>query len=180
MRADAKVPYDQLPARQRRRLAVRSLLRSLLVSAVIVTGYFLLPMSRLDGDSAVVLAAGLGAVTLLLGWQIREIARSAYPRIRGVEALATSIPLFLTVFATTYYLLETAQPASFSEPLNRLDAMYFTVTVFATVGFGDIVAKTELARTITIVQMLGDLLVVGVVAKALLGAVQAGLRRKQQ
>lgn len=171
--------YEQLTPRARRRIAVRSLLRSLLVSVVIVTGYFLLPMKRLDGNSAVVLGVGLAIVTLLLGWQIREISRSSYPRIRGVEALATSVPLFLTVFATVYYLLENAQPGSFSEAMNRLDAAYFTVTVFATVGFGDIVPKTGLARTITIVQMLGDLLIVGVVAKALFGAVQVGLSRKQ-
>jgi len=179
MRADAKMSYEQLTPRARRRIAVRSLLRSLLVSVVIVTGYFLLPMKRLDGNSAVVLGVGLAIVTLLLGWQIREISRSSYPRIRGVEALATSVPLFLTVFATVYYLLENAQPGSFSEAMNRLDAAYFTVTVFATVGFGDIVPKTGLARTITIVQMLGDLLIVGVVAKALFGAVQVGLSRKQ-
>ena len=45
---DTELSYQELPARTRRRLATMSLLRSLLVSVVIVAGYFLLPMSRVD------------------------------------------------------------------------------------------------------------------------------------
>jgi voltage-gated potassium channel len=175
---DAETTYQQLPKRVRRRLAVTSLLRSLLVSVAIVVGYFILPMSRLDGALAVELGGGLAVVTLVLGWQIREIARSPYPRVRAIGALATSVPLFLTVFATTYHLMGRAQPENFSEPLTRLDAAYFTVTVFATVGFGDIVAVSEAARAVATVQMLGDLVIVGLVARALFTAVQTGLSRQ--
>ena len=32
---------------------------------------------------------------------------------------------------------------SFTQPLDHTTALYFTVTVFATVGFGDIVAATD-------------------------------------
>jgi voltage-gated potassium channel len=32
-------------------------------------------------------------------------------------------------------------PHSIGAPLTRTDALYFTVTVFSTVGFGDITAK---------------------------------------
>ena len=156
-----------------------SLLRSLLVSVVIVAGYFLLPMSRLDGSLTAALGGGLAVVTLLLGWQIREISRSPYPRVRAIGALATSVPLFLAVFATTYYLMGLAQPDNFSEPLTRLDAAYFTVTVFATVGFGDVLAVSPAARAVATVQMLGNLVVVGLVARTLLGAVQTSLSRRE-
>lgn len=170
--------YAELPARTRRRLAIGSLLRSLLVSAVIVAGYFLLPM-RLDRSAVVGLVIGLTVVAVVLAWQIREIARSPYPRIRLVGSLATSVPLFLAVFATTYFLIGRAEPANFSEPMTRLDSAYFTVTVFATVGFGDIVAVSSLARTITTVQMIGDLIIVGLVARTLFGAVQHNLSRRE-
>ena len=156
-----------------------SLLRSLLVSVVICAGYFLLPL-RLDGSVAVLgLVGGLIVVGILLAWQIREIARSPYPRLRAVGALATSVPLFLAVFATAYFLMGRAQPANFSEPLTRLDAAYFTVTVFATVGFGDIVAVSESARAVATVQMIGDLVIVGLVARTLIGAVQHSLRHRE-
>ncbi|MFG1622646.1 potassium channel family protein [Kribbella sp. NPDC049227] len=175
---DTEVGYAELPARTRRRLALASLLRSLLVSVIIVAGYFLLPM-RLDGAAAIVaLFGGLAVVALLLAWQIREIARSPYPRVRAIGSLATSVPLFLAVFAMTYYLMGRTQPANFNESLNRLDAMYFTVTVFATVGFGDIVPVSSGARVVATVQMLGDLLIVGLVARTLIGAVQHNLSRR--
>ena len=155
-----------------------SLLRSLLVSFVIGAGYFLLPL-RLDESAAVVgLVGGLAFVALLLAWQIREIARSPYPRLRAVGALATSVPLFLAVFSATYFLMGRAQPGNFSEPLTRLDAAYFTVSVFATVGFGDVVAVSESARAVATVQMLGDLIIVGLVARTLIGAVQHSLSHR--
>ena len=43
------------------------------------------------------------------------------------------------------------------QPLTRADALYFAVTVFSTVGFGDITPESEAARVVLIVQMLGDL-----------------------
>jgi hypothetical protein len=67
-----------------------------------------------------------------------------------------------------------AEPQAFSEPLSRTDALYFTITVFSTVGFGDIVPVTDGARVATMVQMVGDLLVVGLVLRVMLGAVKAG------
>ena len=170
--------YDQLPARVRRRLALTSLMRSIAVSVAIVVGYFALPMTRLQAAEAGVLVAGIALVALLLAWQVREITRSPYPRIRAAGAMATSVPLFLIIFATTYYLMGQSQATDFNEPLSRLDAIYFTVTVFATVGFGDIVPVSQAARTVAILQMIGDLAIIGLAARALLNAVQTGLERK--
>jgi hypothetical protein len=56
--------------------------------------------------------------------------------------------------------------------LTRFDAVYFTVTVLATVGFGDIAAVTQTARILVTIQMLADLVLIGFVAKVLLGAAQ--------
>ena len=56
--------------------------------------------------------------------------------------------------------------------------MYFTVTVFSTVGFGDITAKTDLARTLVTVQMLVNLVVIGLVAKVIFGAVDTGVKKR--
>ncbi|WP_432888207.1 potassium channel family protein [Kribbella sp. CA-245084] len=169
----------RLPPGEQRRLARRSLLRSLAGGAVIVVGYFVLPMDGLDGIVAVYLGLGLLVVAVVLAWQIREITRSPYPRIRAVNTLATCVPLLLVVFAAAYYLMELNRAGSFTEPLTRSDAMYFTVTVLATVGFGDIAPVTEAARLVVTVQIIGDLLLVGLGAKALLTAVQAGLRHQQ-
>jgi hypothetical protein len=71
-----------------------------------------------------------------------------------------------------------ADAGAFSEPLSRTAALYLTIAVFSTVGFGDITPKTDLARVATMVQMLADLLVVGLVLHLMVGAVKAGLQRR--
>jgi len=162
-----------------RRQAVRSLLRSGVVAVALVIGYFTLPMDRVDSLGAGLrLGLGLTAASALLAWQIRDIARSPFPRARAVGSLAVSAPLFLLVFATTYYLMAQANPDGWSEPLSRLDALYFTVTVFATVGFGDIAASSAAARGTVTVQMVGGLVLVGLIARVVVGAMQEGIRRQ--
>ena len=103
-------------------------------------------------------------------WEVRAIAGSRYPGLRAAETLGLILPLFLVLFASTYFVMERASAASFTEPLTRTDALYFTVTVFSTVGFGDITAKSETARVVLIVQMLADLAFLGAGIRVLVGA----------
>lgn len=171
--------YDGLTPRARRRMAVYAVLRSLLVSCALVVVYAVLPLDQpVDAATVVELALGLSAVGLLLAWDLREVARSSRPRLRAIETLATIVPLFLLLFSAAYFVMDQSGTGSFSQPMTRVDAVYLTVTVFATVGFGDITPVTEVARVVVTVQMLADLVIVGLVAKVLLGAVQQGLRRQ--
>ena len=69
-------------------------------------------------------------------------------------------------------------PANFNtHPLTRTDMLYFAVTVFSTVGFGDITAASQFARLVVTGQMVLDLLVLGLLVRAFVGAVQ--LARQQ-
>ncbi|MFC0431986.1 potassium channel family protein [Kutzneria buriramensis] len=155
------------------RHVVLAAVRPTLSTAVLVALYYLLPMDRPAGAGAfAVLSGGLVAVVGVVIWQLRTILRSTRPVAQGVQALALAIPLFLLVFASAYHLLAADVPGSFNQSLTRTDALYFTVTVFATVGFGDIVAVSQPARIAVTVQMVGDLLVLGVVLRVLLGAVR--------
>ena len=86
--------------------------------------------------------------------------------------------MLLVVFAAVYYLTGLTEPDSFTQPMDKIDAMYFTVTVFSTVGFGDITAKSDLARTLVTVQMLVNLVVIGLVAKVIFGAVDTGMKKR--
>jgi voltage-gated potassium channel len=54
--------------------------------------------------------------------------------------------------------------------MTRLDALYFTMATFATVGYGDITPVSEPARFVTLLQMIGGLVLIGVVARVLIGA----------
>ncbi|MGW4214320.1 potassium channel family protein [Lentzea sp. NPDC004789] len=140
---------------------------------VLLLVYYRLPMDRPeDGFTVLRLVAGLLLVALVLWWQVRMIGRVKHPGRQGAQALALVVPLFLLVFAQACFLLERHQPGSFTLPLSRTDALYFVVTVFATVGFGDIAPVTAAARVLMTVQMLCDLLVVGVALKVILAAVR--------
>jgi hypothetical protein len=61
--------------------------------------------------------------------------------------------------------------ASFDlEGLTRMDTLYFAVTVFSSVGFGDISAASQAARVLVTVQMLLNLIVLGAGIRVFVGA----------
>ncbi|MDP9299493.1 MAG: potassium channel family protein [Actinomycetota bacterium] len=88
--------------------------------------------------------------------------------------IRSALPFYTLLFAAAYVLMAGAAEANFSESLSRTDALYFSVTIVTTVGFGDITAKTEVARLLVAAQMFGDLLLLGLGLKLLLGATQFG------
>ena len=66
----------------------------------------------------------------------------------AARVAATNVPFFLVLFPTSYLAMEKINVHSFSRSLTHADALYFTVTVFATVGFGDITPTSEAARLV--------------------------------
>jgi hypothetical protein len=159
------------PARRRRRIAL-GLLRALATTVVLVALYYLLPLEHLN-NVPLVLAAGVLILVAVIIVQLRVITRARYPTVRAIEALAATVPLFLLLFASAYLTMADTNPANFSaHPLTRTDTLYFTVTVFSTVGFGDITAVSQSARLVVTAQMLLDLLALGLAVRAFVGAVQ--------
>ena len=155
--------------------------RVLVSIAVLVTIYYLLPLDHsATGAAITLLVAGLVALAGLIAFQVRMIIRSPFPNLRAIEALATSLPLFVLLFASSYFVMARLSPGSFSAPLTRTDALYFAVTVFSTVGFGDITAKTEAARLVVTGQMVADVVLVGLGIRIILGAIASGQRQRRQ
>jgi hypothetical protein len=160
-------------------MMVTAVLRALGSTAALVAIYYLLPLDHASTwIAATTLVLGLVALITLICFQIRWIIRSPYPGLRALEALGTSLSLFLLLFASTYLVMAAISASNFSQPLTHTDSLYFAVTVFATVGFGDIVAKTETARLVVTGQMAADLVVIGIGAKVILGAVTRGRQRQ--
>jgi voltage-gated potassium channel len=164
--------------RRRRRYAIGAMVQACVVTTVIFCAYFILPITTSRLKPSLVLLAGVAVVATLLAWQIHRVVQSPYPRVRTIAALTTALPLFLVVFAVTYYISSLSAAGAWSEPLSRLDALYFAVTVFSTVGFGDIVPLSGLARILTMAQMIGDVIVVGLVVRVMIAAMRRGIARQ--
>jgi hypothetical protein len=157
-----------------------AVLRVLVSIAVVLAVYYWLPLDHTSaGIAYTVLVIGLVLLIALTAWQVRQIIGHPHPRLRAIEALATTSTLFLALFASTYVVMAKLAPHSFGYPLTHTDALYFTVSVFSTVGFGDITAKTEAARLVVTGQMIADLVFLGVGIKIIVGAVGRGLQQRQ-
>ena len=154
------------------------LARTLLTVVGLVVLYYLLPLDHVfHAPTLLRLVLALLGVGLLIAWQVRAILRARHPALRAIESVALSLPMFLLVFAAAYVILDATEPGAFTEPLTRTDSLYFVITVFATVGFGDITPVTEVARVLTTLQMVGDLVLIGLVLRLFLTAVDRGRRR---
>ena len=167
---------------QRRRLTSLALARSVAAALGLFALYYLAPLHRLE-QVPVPLSLSIALLVLagVSAWQVLSITRADYPGIRAIEALSVTTPLFLLLFAAAYFVLAQDNPANFRPHLlTRTDTLYFTVTTFSTVGFGDITATSQGARLMVTVQMLLDLLVLGLGIRLFFGAVQAGQRRHSE
>ena len=173
--------YEQLPRAKRRRLVLRAFLEALATTTVLVALFYTLPLDDRSGAWVVTrLMLGLIVLAGIVVWQVRAIIGSEFPRARMIQAMFVTIPFYVLIFAATYVLIAESGDANFGGPLSRTNALYFTVTVLSTVGFGDITAKSEMARLVVTVQMLANLALIGFGARTLLGAAQVGLERRKE
>jgi voltage-gated potassium channel len=151
---------------------------SLSVSVLFAT-YFLLPArSSVAGAGIPWLILQLCVFGAVVGVQVPAIIRAKHPILRAVESLAVLIPLYLLIFARIYLSNSLHDPSGFSRALDHTTALYFTVTVFATVGFGDIVAQSNSMRLLVTSQMLLNLLVLGLGIRLLTSAARRGVARR--
>jgi hypothetical protein len=100
--------------------------------------------------------------------EYRSLATTRWGRGGAFVVFLGSVLLIITTFATLYWAMSGRTVSTFTEPLSRVDAIYFATTVFTTTGFGDIAPISELARFAVTLQMLfGFALVVGAIGAAL-------------
>jgi voltage-gated potassium channel len=160
-----------------RRDLVAAGLRAALSTGVLVLAYCLVPVSArhlhhglaFDVGALARIGVAVAIFIVVLTLEIRAITRAKHPMLRAGVAMAVVIPLFLLFFAWTYVTVSASNPHNFGGPLDKIQAFYFTVTIFSTVGFGDITPKTDLARLLTTFQMLADLAVIAIVIRLILG-----------
>lgn len=156
------VRYADLDTRDRRRTTVHVIVHVTTTWVLLLSVYFMVPFTGVSGGGEI-LRFSIAAIALIAisAREVRAISRSRIPQSRAIMSLGTISALLIVTFSAIYLSLETVHPASFSQSLNHIDALYFTITTLATVGFGDIHAVDDPARVLVSVQMLVDLMVLG-------------------
>jgi voltage-gated potassium channel len=169
--------FAALDARRRRRELARSLLWVAVTWLVLGAAYFAAP-TRVPRDGGTIIATIVGAVIFLavLGWQLRRIVRAELPELRAVEAVGTLVAVFVVLVAAVYWTMSAINPAEFSEPLNRISAMYLAVATATTVGFGDVSAEGDAARAMVTAQMVLDIVLLASLARAIFTLARMELR----
>lgn len=161
-------------------MLLRSGLRILGIALGMLLLYAVVPVPGTSGVAALLgMVAGLVLFVVLVGWQLHTIVRAEHPVLRAVEVVVFALPMLVVIFAFTFLTISRADPQSFSEPLGRVNAMYFTVSTLATVGFGDITAASPGARIVVTFQMLFDLALLAGLVRLVILATQTGLRRQE-
>ena len=118
---------------------VQSALRAVVTAGALLVLYFIVPIENHPHESVILrVSLALALFVAVLVNEIRLITLHDRPMLRAGVAMATVIPLFLVLFAWIYLSLSHSDPAAFGGQLDRVESLYFTVTVFSTVGFGDI------------------------------------------
>lgn len=181
-REAAPATFLDLDQRRRRRVVLAATVRTVLTLAVIVGGYALVPVDGFATDAPAAAWLRLLAIALIfltsMILQVQLVISARVPQVRAAEAVVESVVFFLCLFSLLYCSLSATDPASFSEPLNRIDALYFTTATFATVGFGDVAATSTLARSTVTLQMVTGLGLLVLIARVAFYAARLGLQRR--
>ncbi|TIC87741.1 two pore domain potassium channel family protein [Nocardioides sp. GY 10113] len=163
----------ELEASRRWREVATTTLTLLVTWSALLGVYFLIgPAGHAAWTAVGVLVVGAVIFAMSVTRQLRRVVAADLPELRAIQALGTIVILFLVLFASAYLTLS---DGSFSRPLDHVGALYFAVTVFSTVGFGDITPETDLARIVVAVQMLLDLVLIGVIVRTFVSAAKRGL-----
>lgn len=157
-----------------RRQVIHALLRIAGSITSLLLVYFMFPLQDRDavllGMLAVVI--GLSVFAVIFARQLHKIRSAAFPVLRAVEGIALVATIFIVLMASVAVGFAAADAGNYSEPMTRIDALYFTVTTLATVGFGDITPTTDLTRAFTTFQMILGVALVGAGVRVLLGVAQ--------
>ena len=170
--------YDATLART---VVVRFLLRTTSMVVLLTGAYYAWPSRSPaeDASSAARLAGAVVSALLVLvvvRAQLRAVRQE--PRlVTIVEALLAVLYFIVVAFAAVYYRVGTSTD-QFAGLETKTDALYFTVTIVSTVGFGDIHAVGTGARAMVTAQMLFSLMYLGTAIRLLSAGRQSGLPAK--
>ena len=173
--------FDGFTPKQRHRALLRVTARTTLTIAVLITLYaFMAPEDLAYGNVGARLIICVVIFIGVLVAQFFAIMRDPTPELRAGSAMIVAVTLLVLMFSMAYASLAVSHPEWFSQPIDKSSAIYFTVTILGTVGFGDITAVSTTARWVVTTQMILDLTLVVALGRVLVTAARAGRQRQHR
>lgn len=148
---------------------LRNLAEILGTGTIALAVYLLAPLDGRSAEVAAFLVVVLATVSLLplSIRRARQVLASDTPMLLAMQSIFTALTILIVSFASAYYVLGNEADSQFDEIESKIDALYFTVTVISTVGFGDIVPVGQGARALVTANVLLNLVLVGVSVRVL-------------
>jgi voltage-gated potassium channel len=154
----------------------RRWLRLVLMCGALLVVYFAVPAEpRIPAGDAVARAAATLLALVVLGALVTRQLRLQIDEgmDRRVDGLVVSVVGVVVAFALIFYLLDRSDPTQVVGLKTRTDSLYFTMTTLTTVGYGDVYASGQAARTLVMIQMVFNVLFVTSAATLLSGRIRA-------
>lgn len=169
------------PARTVLRAGLPALALALVAVVAVLAVYMWVPVPHKE-DSPWLVAVSIVAISVLyiaIGlWSLMRINTSPHPFRVGLTMLTVMITALVVLFALTYVSMSVRDPASFNVPLDKVSALYFTMAILTTVGFGDIHAVEHSAMIAVMVQMVVGLTLITTVARVMVSAARTATRKQ--
>ena len=179
----ASLPPDERPSR-------REVAKALLATAVrlflcfwLIVGILSLVPDTPDNRFALPFLVAAGFIVAYIWFfkrQLGAVYHAKFPTLRAAEALVLAAAMFLAIFSMIYVMQSMQDPQAFTEQLDPFTSYYFSLTVLATVGFGDITPVSTAARSVTMVQMALDLVFVAMLIRIVGGAAKLALQQRNE
>jgi hypothetical protein len=155
------------------------------IACVVAVGIALVEAARGESDASALLSLVMGM--LLLAAPVAILRRIlGHHRIVSIETLAAALCTYLLLglgFANLYIALDTWTEGTFTNvegPSRVSDLIYFSFVTLTTVGFGDIVATGDVARSLVVTEaLLGQIVLVTFVGR-IVGQMSGGTSRSER
>lgn len=150
----------------------RMLGHTTVVLVLLTSAYYALPLRFHWGETGslvrlVLSAVALTLLALVLVYQLRRSRRDLPDPYLRILWLLTTLYVLVLAFALVYVLIALNMADQFVGISDRVDSLYYSVTLVATVGFGDIYATGTLAQVLATVHMLFNLVYLGTALRML-------------
>ena len=133
----------------------------------LLIAYYAFPLRH---DSTFETAFSVVLTVLGLGLLVWTLTSELMHTRRGGETRSTRVLIFLLIllvmmFSLTFFLVNRVDPDQIVGLDTKTDALYFTLSTMATVGYGDVHAEGQLARALASMLIVFNIVVVASLAR---------------